>query len=164
MSVPLEKQMEGFAFVSQVGWAVPTTDPPARFEFRSTRINTPGGHSPPYGALAEWPQVAGVHFSNGCGNRDDGMNRLTISIASDFSAEYSEVHGLDIPADGYYDPILEVFGENTSKEDAIVILNKRIPELTAELSAWLDIELGDDSVRNTLYRSLINFYGDTIDE
>jgi hypothetical protein len=29
------------------------------------------------------------------------MNRLVISIAGDFSAEYLEVHGLEIPADGY---------------------------------------------------------------
>ncbi len=92
------------------------------------------------------------------------MNRLVISIAGDFSAEYLEVHGLEIPADGYFDPIVEIFGEDPSQEDAIAVLNDRNLELTAELSEWLEIELDNKSVRDTLYRALVNFYGDTFDQ
>jgi hypothetical protein len=40
-------------------------------------------------------------------------------------------------------------------------LNDRILDLTTELSEWLEIELDNESVRNTLYRALVNFYGDT---
>ncbi len=57
--------------------------------------------------LVVWQQVDGARYSNGYGNEDDNkMNRLVNSIASDFSAEYLEVHGLEIPADGYFDPIV----------------------------------------------------------
>jgi len=92
------------------------------------------------------------------------MNELVISIAGSFSAEYLELHGLQIPADDYFDPIVEVFGESPSKDDAKAILNERIADFATELSEWLEIELNEESVRDTLYRALVNFYGDTIDD
>lgn len=90
------------------------------------------------------------------------MNELITSIANLFSTEFSAQYAFDEPADEYFDPLINVFGESPSKKGAISILNKRVSDLTTELSNWLEIELEATSVKETLRRALTNFYGENL--
>jgi hypothetical protein len=67
------------------------------------------------------------------------------------------------PADGYYDPIIRVLGRTPSNEDAFTVLRSEIPRLTRELSAWLELDLTEDVVRDIFKQALRNSFGPSID-
>lgn len=87
------------------------------------------------------------------------MNDLLLSIAQDLSVEFARTHYLEEPADEYIDPLVSVFGENPTQDDAKSVLNDQISKLTEELSDWLELDLKESAVKKMLSRALTNFYG-----
>ncbi len=69
------------------------------------------------------------------------MNNFVLSIASDVSGEVFPQLGIQEPSDAYVDPIVAVFGESPTQEEAIAIYKHRISDLTTELSRWMEIDL-----------------------
>lgn len=92
------------------------------------------------------------------------MNDFVTSIAADFSENAFPQLGVHEPIDAYIDPIVNIFGESPTQEEAIAVYKHRISDLTAELSEWMEMDLEEDFVRQWTYVALVNYFGEIIDE
>jgi len=92
------------------------------------------------------------------------MNDLIDSLAEDFSMIFADQLGIDSPPDSYVDALDEVLGSDPSKEDALEVLRKRIPDLVAELSECFERDFSNKLVRETFRQGLIGYYGESFDD
>ena len=87
------------------------------------------------------------------------MNDLIQSFAHDLSVQFSDIFGENEPADGYYDPLINVLGSSPTKGELEKVWRERIPVLQLQLSKCLEFELDEKITRQVIKRAIINFFG-----
>ena len=87
------------------------------------------------------------------------MSGAIESFSHDFSAYFFDLDLSESPADGYFNIMRDIFGENPTRQEAIAVYEDRMSELTKALNNWSEVEFSEELVKKATYIALKNWFG-----